>query len=153
MFEKKAAPEMASSDGDATFISEGLTFIGKTISKGHVRVAGKIEGDIQCGSLEIDEKAQIAGTAVADEVVVAGRLIGSIRGLRVTLKQGSHVEGDICCQSLMIEHGAHFEGETQHSDSPTSANKKSKAALPDATPASGSPSYEKKLPTALRVAE
>jgi cytoskeletal protein CcmA (bactofilin family) len=50
--------------------------------------------------------------------VVRGKVIGSIRGLRVTLQSQSHVEGDIFHQSLAIEQGAYFEGKSRRSDDP-----------------------------------
>jgi cytoskeletal protein CcmA (bactofilin family) len=45
-------------------------------------------------------------------------VVGSIRGLRVTLQAQSHVEGDIFHQSLAIEQGAYFEGKSRRSDDP-----------------------------------
>jgi cytoskeletal protein CcmA (bactofilin family) len=50
--------------------------------------------------------------------VVRGRVVGSVRGLRVTLQAQSHVEGDIFHQSLAIEQGAYFEGKSRRSDDP-----------------------------------
>jgi hypothetical protein len=37
----------------------------------------------------------VIGGVVAEDIVVRGRVVGSIRGLRVTLQAQSHVEGDI----------------------------------------------------------
>jgi cytoskeletal protein CcmA (bactofilin family) len=51
-------------------------------------------------------------------VVVRGQIVGSIRGLRITLQAQSHVEGDIFHQSLAIEQGAYFEGKSRRSDDP-----------------------------------
>ena len=47
-----------------------------------------------------------------------GHIVGSVRGLRVTLQAQSHVEGDIFHQSLAIEQGAYFEGKSRRSDNP-----------------------------------
>jgi cytoskeletal protein CcmA (bactofilin family) len=58
------------------------------------------------------------GGVIAEDVVVRGRVVGSIRGLRVTLQAQSHVEGDIFHQSLAIEQGAYFEGKSRRSDDP-----------------------------------
>jgi cytoskeletal protein CcmA (bactofilin family) len=55
---------------------------------------------------------------MAEEIVVRGRLFGSIKGLRITLQGPSHVEGDIFHQSLTIEPGAYFEGKSRRSDNP-----------------------------------
>jgi cytoskeletal protein CcmA (bactofilin family) len=79
-----------------SIIGEDLTIRGNITSKGEIQVDGEIEGDLRCGSL----------------------LLGSIRGLRITLQAQSHVEGDIFHQSLAIEQGAYFEGKSRRSDDP-----------------------------------
>lgn len=55
---------------------------------------------------------------MAEDIVVRGHLVGSIKGLRITLQAPSHVEGDIFHQSLAIEQGAYFEGKSRRSDDP-----------------------------------
>ena len=101
-----------------SIIGEDLTIKGNVTSKGEVQVDGEIEGDIRCGSLLLGDKAQVTGGVAAEDVVVRGRIIGSIRGLRVTLQAQCHVEGDIFHQRLALEQGAYFEGKSRHSDNP-----------------------------------
>jgi cytoskeletal protein CcmA (bactofilin family) len=55
-------------------------------------------------------------------------VVGSIRGLRVTLQAQSHVEGDIFHQSLAIEQGAYFEGKSRRSDDPLAEVKATSSA-------------------------
>jgi cytoskeletal protein CcmA (bactofilin family) len=101
-----------------SIIGEDLSIIGNVTSKGEIQVDGEIEGDVHCGSLLLGDKSQITGCVVAEDVVVRGRVVGSIRGLRVTLQAQSHVEGDIIHQSLAIEQGAYFEGKSRRADNP-----------------------------------
>lgn len=108
-----------------SIIGEDLTVTGNVISKGEVQVEGEVQGDIHCTSLVIGDKAQITGGVVAEDVVVRGRVSGSLRGARVTLQASSHVEGDIYHQSLAIEQGAFFEGKSRRSDNPTAVGAKS----------------------------
>jgi cytoskeletal protein CcmA (bactofilin family) len=121
-----------------SIIGEDLTITGNVTSKGEIQVDGEIKGDVQCGSLLLGDKSQINGCVIAEDVVVRGRVLGSIRGLRVTLQAQSHVEGDIYHQSLAIEQGAYFEGKSRRTDDPlsTKADKPApeKAAAPS-TPA------------------
>ncbi|HSA67860.1 MAG TPA: polymer-forming cytoskeletal protein, partial [Methyloceanibacter sp.] len=102
-------------------------------------VDGEIQGDVQCGSLLLGDKSQITGCVLAEDVVVRGRVLGSIRGLRVTLQAQSHVEGDIYHQSLAIEQGAYFEGKSRRTDDPlaTKADKPAAADKPRAENAAG----------------
>lgn len=101
-----------------SIIGEGLTITGNVASKGEIQVDGEIQGDIHCGSLLLGDTAQVVGGIIAEDIVVRGRVVGSIRGVRVTLQAQSHIEGDIIHQSLAIEQGAYFEGKSRRTDNP-----------------------------------
>lgn len=101
-----------------SIIGEDLTVTGNVLSRGEVQVDGQIQGDVHCSSLIVGEKAQITGGIVAEDVVVRGQVMGSIRGNRVTLQASSHVEGDVFHKSLAIEQGAFFEGKSRRSEDP-----------------------------------
>ncbi len=101
-----------------SIIGEDLTVTGNVLSRGEVQVDGQIQGDVHCSSLIVGEKARINGGIVADDVVVRGAVMGSIRGNRVTLQASSHVEGDVFHKSLAIEQGAYFEGKSRRSEDP-----------------------------------
>ena len=105
-------------------IGGDLTVMGNMISKGEVQVDGEVQGDINCLQLVVGEKAKITGGVVAEDVVVRGHVMGSIRGMRVTLQSSSHVEGDIYHQSLAIEQGAYFEGKSRRAEDPSQVTPK-----------------------------
>ena len=105
-----------------SMIGKDLIVTGNVTSNGELRVDGHIQGDVRCGLLVLGETSQIEGNVVADEVVIRGRLIGSVRALRVTLQSKSHVEGDLFHNSLAIERGTHFEGESRPSENPLSSS-------------------------------
>lgn len=107
-------------------IGEDLTVEGNIISKGEVQLEGEIKGDVHCTSLVIGDKALVEGGVVAEDVIVRGRVVGSVRGHRVTLQSSSHVDGDIFHQSLAIEQGAYFEGKSRRSDDPIADAKAAK---------------------------
>ena len=113
-----------------SIIGEGLTITGNVASKGEIQVDGEIQGDIHCGSLLLGDTAQIVGGIIAEDIVVRGRVVGSIRGVRVTLQAQSHIEGDIIHQSLAIEQGAYFEGKSRRTDNPLEEVKASSAGRP-----------------------
>ena len=132
------APSPAASKMVPSIIGEDLTINGNVNSKGEIQVDGDIQGDINCGSLLLGDKSHVSGNVVAEDVVVRGRVVGSIRGLRVTLQAQSHVEGDIFHQSLAIEQGAYFEGKSRRSDDPLAELRAEKAAAADPTPSPSS---------------
>jgi cytoskeletal protein CcmA (bactofilin family) len=114
----KPAPSILSSD---------LTIKGNVTTTGDVQVEGTIEGDIRAHLLTVGEGATVKGEVIADDVVVNGRVVGRLRGLKVRLTATARVEGDIIHKTIAIESGAHFEGTVQRQDDPLSA-KSSKSA-------------------------
>ena len=75
---------------------------------------------MHCVALVLGENAQLEGNVVAEDVMVRGRLIGSVRAVRVILQSMAHVEGNLFHKSLSLEQGTHFEGELRPSDDPLS---------------------------------
>jgi cytoskeletal protein CcmA (bactofilin family) len=119
-----ARPSRGLEKSTPSVIGSDLTIMGNMISKGEIQVDGEVQGDINCLQLVVGEKAKITGGVVAEDVVVRGHVLGSIRGMRVTLQTSSHVEGDIYHQSLAIEQGAYFEGKSRRAEDPSQVTPK-----------------------------
>jgi cytoskeletal protein CcmA (bactofilin family) len=103
--------------GDST-IGEDLKINGDVSSKGEIHLDGEVKGDVSCVALVLGESGKLEGNVIAEDVVIRGRLVGSIRALRVTLQAMCHVEGDVYHQSIALEQGAFFEGRSCRSDDP-----------------------------------
>ncbi|GBF25768.1 hypothetical protein MnTg02_00802 [bacterium MnTg02] len=101
-----------------SIIGPGLSVTGNVISKGKIQIEGEIHGDVHCVTLTVGENGYIIGGVVAEEIVVQGRVIGVVRGINVSLRASSHVEGDIIHTGLAIEQGAFFEGKIRRTDNP-----------------------------------
>jgi len=99
-----------------TVIAEGLRIVGSVSADGAVEVNGQVDGDLHCTSLTVSPKAVIRGGIDARRVVVNGKVEGPIKGEEVVLKSHAIVIGDIQAQSLAIERGAHFEGNSRRSE-------------------------------------
>ncbi len=127
-----------------SLISVDVVLTGNITAGGDMQVDGTIEGDIHSNSLTVGDKASIQGEIVADEVIVRGRIIGSIRARRVQLCSTCHVEGNILHEALAVETGAFFEGNCRHSSDPMSEGTKSAAAKPATRESIFSPSADKK---------
>ncbi len=102
----------------ASTLSSDLTIKGNLKTSGDIQIEGTIEGDIRAHLLTVGEGATVKGEVVADDVVVNGRVVGRVRGLKVRLTSTARVEGDIIHKTIAIESGAHFEGSVQRSDDP-----------------------------------
>ena len=105
----KPAPSVLSSD---------LVVTGNMKTTGDIQIEGTVEGDIRAHLLTIGEGATVKGECLADDVVVNGRVVGRVRGLKVRLTSTARVEGDIIHKTIAIESGAHFEGSVQRQEDP-----------------------------------
>ncbi len=121
----------------ASVLSSDLTVTGNMKTTGDIQVEGTVEGDIRAHLLTVGEGATIRGEVIADDVVINGRIVGRVRGLKVRLSSSARVEGDIIHKTIAIESGAHFEGSVQRQDDPLTSSKSAAAA---ATPKPASPS-------------
>ena len=112
----------------ASILSADLHVTGNMKTTGDIQVEGTVEGDIRAHLLTIGESATIKGGVVAEDVVINGRIVGRVRGLKVRLTSTARVEGDIIHKTIAIESGAHFEGSVQRQDDPLEAKAKAGAA-------------------------
>ena len=116
----------------ASTLSSDLLITGNIKTSGDIQVEGQVEGDIRAHLLTVGEGATVKGEVMADDVVVNGRIVGRVRGLKVRLTSTARVEGDIIHKTIAIESGAHFEGSVQRQDDPlaTGAKKMPTTAAP-----------------------
>lgn len=102
----------------ASVMSTDLTITGNIKTSGDIQIEGTVEGDIRAHLLTVGEGATVKGECVADDVIVNGRIVGRVRGLKVRLTSTARVEGDIIHKTIAIESGAHFEGSVQRQEDP-----------------------------------
>ncbi|MEM9707557.1 MAG: polymer-forming cytoskeletal protein [Pseudomonadota bacterium] len=114
----------------ASVLSADLTISGNIKTSGDVNIEGNVEGDIRAHLLTVGEGAIVKGECIADDVVVNGRIIGKVRGLKVRLTSTARVEGDIIHKTIAIESGAHFEGSVQRQEDPLSTGVSGAKPLP-----------------------
>lgn len=107
----------------ASVLSSDLTITGNVRSSGDIQVEGIVEGDVRAQTLIVGESATVKGEVVAEEVIVHGRVVGRLRGLKVRLSSSARCEGDIVHKTIAIESGAHFEGSVQRQDDPIGKSK------------------------------
>jgi cytoskeletal protein CcmA (bactofilin family) len=101
-----------------SILSSDITVVGNIKSSGDIQIEGAIEGDVRSQVVIVGESATVRGEVVAEEVVVHGRVVGRLRGIKIRLTATARVEGDIVHKTIAIENGAHFEGSVQRQDDP-----------------------------------
>ena len=123
----------------ASGLSSDLHVQGNLKTTGDIQIEGTIEGDIRAHLLTVGEGATVKGEVIADDVVVNGRIVGRVRGLKVRLTSTARVEGDIIHKTIAIESGAHFEGSVQRQDDPLNSGSGKQAAAPASATAAPAP--------------
>jgi len=136
-----AKPVTPKAKPPASTLSSDLHITGNMKTTGDIQVEGTVEGDIRAHLLTIGESATIKGEVTADDVVINGRIVGRVRGLKVRLPSTPRAEGDIIHKTIAIESGAHFEGSVQRQDDPLNPGRGSK-------PETANPAAAKKPDTA-----
>ena len=124
----------------ASVLSADLQITGNIKTTGDVNIEGNVEGDIRAHLLTVGEGATVKGECIADDVVVNGRVVGEVRGLKVRLTSTARVEGDIIHKTIAIESGAHFEGSVQRQEDPL--NNKGGAPKPATAAATATPAAQ-----------
>ena len=127
-------------------IGEDLAITGNVTSKGELQLNGQIRGDIDCKALVVGENARLEGNVVAEDVTIRGRLIGSVRALRLTLQSTSHVAGNLYHRHLSLEQGTHFEGESHPLEDPLSFAPEAQASKPQSNQNVHSDAVKKREP-------
>lgn len=94
-----------------TIVGPESTLRGELTSKGTVKVDGHIEGNVTADCLIIGEGGNLTGDATVREVVVGGRIIGTVHATDgADIQSKGEVCGDIFAARLTIAEGGRFDG-------------------------------------------
>lgn len=117
-------------------IGSGMSIVGNVECRGPAQVFGRIDGELRGTELVIGEGAEIEGNILAQEVIISGRVKGTIRAAYVRL-QGGVVEGDIFHRTLTIDENSLLEGMSRRME-----NSIERAAEPASEASSGAVTKE-----------
>ncbi len=94
-----------------TIIGPESDLKGDLTSKGTVKIDGQIEGNVAADSLIIGEGGILTGDAIVREVIVGGRIVGTIHATDgVDIQHKGEVRGDIFAARLTIAEGGRLDG-------------------------------------------
>ena len=108
-------PAEAGSPKNDSLIAAGLTVEGKIQGVGHLRIAGRFQGDVQVeGDLTIEPGAHVTGDLRASTINVGGEVQGNIQAtMRVQLLQSGALIGDVKAASLTVAAGSRMRGKVE----------------------------------------
>ncbi|MGQ4583313.1 polymer-forming cytoskeletal protein [Lysobacter sp. F60174L2] len=98
-----------------SLIAADLTIEGKIEGTGHVRIAGKFNGDVNVqGNLTIETGAKLTGGVRAQTVIIAGELEGNIESAqKVEVLASGALIGDVKAGSLTVAAGSRMRGQVE----------------------------------------
>ena len=98
-----------------SLIAADLTIEGKIEGAGHVRIAGRFNGDVHVqGNLTIESGAKLTGGVRASAVIIGGELQGNIDAAsRVELLETGVLNGDLKAGSLTVAAGSRMRGQVE----------------------------------------
>lgn len=113
-------------EGFASSVGPETSFTGVMGGAGHCIVYGRVEGDCDIdGTLVIAEGGRWIGGIVANNMLIAGRVEGSLMA-RETMEiiSTARIRGTLTSRLIAIAEGAVHEGELQMSDVTRFANRR-----------------------------
>jgi cytoskeletal protein CcmA (bactofilin family) len=105
----------AERESKESLIAADLTIEGKIEGAGHVRIAGRFNGDVHVqGNLTIEAGAKLTGGVRASTVIIGGELQGNIDAAsRVELLDTGVLNGDLKAGSLTVAAGSRMRGQVE----------------------------------------
>ena len=111
----QAPRRVAPRDVKESVVAAEITITGKIVGAGHVRIAGKFEGDVHIdGDLTIEQGAKLTGSIKAESVAIAGEVDGNIDSARkVELLASGVLNGDLKAGTLTVAAGSRMRGRAE----------------------------------------
>ena len=110
-----AKPNGTPNENLINIIGAETTITGDIVTKGDIRLDGKLEGNLRAeGKVIIGETGQIQGTVSCKNLEVLGKINGKIEVHELSvLKSSATLQADMITKKLGVEPGAVFTGHCQ----------------------------------------
>lgn len=107
-----------SSDSSLSVLGPGLEIVGDVKARGTVQLEGRVEGTLQVdGQLTVSSRGSVEGEVTADEIVVGGRVEGTLLARKVArLREGCRVRADVRSPRLELAEGGLLQGRVEMKD-------------------------------------
>ena len=87
---------------------------GNVTASADLLIDGRVEGDVNCGSLAQGADSQIFGNVTAESARLAGAIEGTVRVRQLTIERSAKISGDVEYENITIENGGHIDGRLKH---------------------------------------
>ncbi len=124
--------------GMFSVIGPDVIVTGNVSATADLHVDGRVEGDVNCGSLAQGAESQIFGSVTAETARLAGAIEGTVRVKQLTIERSAKITGDVEYENITIENGGHIDGRLKHMSAVNVAP--APAAAPGPRPVEAAPS-------------
>lgn len=100
--------------GMFSVVGPDVTVTGNVSASSDLHIDGRIEGDVNCGSLAQGAESQIFGSVTAEIARIAGAVEGTVRVRNLTVERSAKISGDVEYENITIENGGHIDGRLKH---------------------------------------
>ncbi|HEX8303212.1 polymer-forming cytoskeletal protein [Sphingomonas sp.] len=87
---------------------------GSVTASADLHIDGRVEGDVNCGTLAQGADSQIFGSVTAESARLAGAIEGTVRVRQLTIERSAKISGDVEYENITIENGGHIDGRLKH---------------------------------------
>lgn len=87
---------------------------GNVTATADLHIDGRVDGDVNCGSLVQGTESRIAGNVRAESARLAGAIEGTVSVRQLTVERAARITGDVEYENIAIENGASIDGRLKH---------------------------------------
>lgn len=98
----------------AASITAGIVITGDVECAGALQISGRVQGEVRCPTVFVDEGGSVLGGVHAERVRVSGTVEGTIEAGDLAIEPGGRVSGTIGYARLKVTAGGIAEGNLQH---------------------------------------
>ena len=104
----------SSKRGMFSVLGPDVVITGNVTATADLHIDGRVEGDVNCGSLAQGADSQVFGSVTADIARLAGSVEGTVRVKTLTVERSARITGDVEYENITIENGGHIDGRLKH---------------------------------------
>jgi cytoskeletal protein CcmA (bactofilin family) len=125
----------SSKRGMFSVLGADVTIKGNVSASADLHIDGRVEGDVNCGSLAQGADSQIFGSVTAESARLAGAIEGTVRVKTLTIERSAKITGDVEYENITIENGGHIDGRLKHMSTVDVSGPRAVAPAPATAPA------------------
>lgn len=152
---KKLNKESVADSENVTIIGREIKLVGRVEGEGRLIVQGRVEGQVEVrGQVIVEAGGILLADVQAQEMIIAGIVIGTVQAQACILQEKAKIVGDIMAIRLRMEPGASVRGNvssgTENTDTQVEIAKSANERVANSVPTKVAKHQEKVIKTASK---